>query len=115
VAGALGGLGFGRGLWFDALIPSQCCHGGLTPGISARFRCWCCCWSRCCLGVLGGALDAAASVPAWLLPVALLLFAGTRLPTGNVWDAVMDPLLWLFLHGAWPCAPSPGAYRRSAV
>jgi hypothetical protein len=49
--------------------------------------------------VLGGPSQRTAAVPAWVLPVALLLFAGSRLPTGNVWDAVMDPLLWLYLHG----------------
>ena len=25
---------------------------------------------------------------------ALLLFAGPRLPTGNLWDTLLDPLLW---------------------
>ena len=30
--------------------------------------------------------------------VALALFVMTRLPSGNVWDAVLDPLLWLYLH-----------------
>lgn len=35
---------------------------------------------------------------AWVAPAALLLFAATRLTTGNVWDAVLDPLLWLVLH-----------------
>jgi hypothetical protein len=29
----------------------------------------------------------------------LLLFAATRLPTGNLWDAVLDPWLWLALQG----------------
>lgn len=31
--------------------------------------------------------------------VCLLVFVIWRLPTGNVWDAVLDPLLWLALHG----------------
>ncbi len=35
----------------------------------------------------------------WVAPAALLLFAATRLPTGNVWDALTDPWLWLFLNG----------------
>ncbi|NBW25283.1 MAG: hypothetical protein EBR89_07645 [Betaproteobacteria bacterium] len=30
--------------------------------------------------------------------VVLALFVLTRLPSGNVWDAVLDPLLWLYLH-----------------
>ena len=35
---------------------------------------------------------------ATLLPLALLLFAVARLPSGNVWDAVLDPWLWVALH-----------------
>lgn len=34
----------------------------------------------------------------WCAPLALLLFAATRLPTGNVWDALLDPWLWLLLQ-----------------
>ena len=43
---------------------------------------------------------AAGPVPPvrWLLPAALLLFAATRLPTGNLWDALLDPWLWLLLQ-----------------
>lgn len=35
----------------------------------------------------------------WMVPVAVILFAVLRLPSGNVWDAVLDPWLWLVLHG----------------
>jgi hypothetical protein len=35
----------------------------------------------------------------WIAPAALLLFALTRLPSGNVWDALLDPWLWLLLQG----------------
>ena len=31
----------------------------------------------------------------WLLPAVLLLFVATRLPSGNVFDALLDPWLWL--------------------
>jgi hypothetical protein len=31
----------------------------------------------------------------YALPLVLLLFVALRLPTGNVWDAVLDPWLWL--------------------
>lgn len=31
----------------------------------------------------------------WVLPLALLFFVITRLPTGNVFDALLDPWLWL--------------------
>lgn len=34
----------------------------------------------------------------WVVPVALLVYAAWRLPTGNVWDAVLDPWLWVALH-----------------
>jgi hypothetical protein len=34
----------------------------------------------------------------FVLPLALLLFVLTRWPSGNVWDAVLDPCLWLVLH-----------------
>lgn len=42
---------------------------------------------------------AATRVSTWLAPLAVLLFVLLRLPTGNVWDAVLDPWLWLGLHG----------------
>lgn len=38
-------------------------------------------------------------VSAWLAPVALGLFVLLRLPTGNAFDAVLDPWLWVVLHG----------------
>ena len=38
----------------------------------------------------------------WALPLgALALFVATRLPTGNVWDALLDPWLWVALQGGW--------------
>jgi hypothetical protein len=35
----------------------------------------------------------------WLLGVAVAIFVVFRLPTGNLWDALLDPWLWLLLHG----------------
>ncbi|MDF3822950.1 hypothetical protein P3G55_23845 [Leptospira sp. 96542] len=35
---------------------------------------------------------------AWLLLAAVLSHAVLRLPTGNVWDAVLDPVLWFWLQ-----------------
>lgn len=52
---------------------------------------------------------AAQRVSTWLAPLAVLLFVLLRLPTGNVWDAVLDPWLWLGLHGYL----LRGALRRS--
>jgi hypothetical protein len=41
----------------------------------------------------------------WLGPLLMLsvlaLFVLTRLPTGNVWDALMDPWLWVALQMGW--------------
>lgn len=31
----------------------------------------------------------------------LALYGLTRLPTGNVWDALLDPWLWIILHVRW--------------
>jgi len=31
----------------------------------------------------------------------LLLFVFTRLPNGNLWDALLDPWLWAVLHVYW--------------
>lgn len=46
--------------------------------------------------VLGGQWSQSAPAPALL--VALAWFALTRWPTGNVWDALLDPWLFLGLH-----------------
>lgn len=38
----------------------------------------------------------------WALPLGVLvLFVLTRLPTGNVWDALLDPWLWVALQAGW--------------
>ena len=48
--------------------------------------------------VLRGRARGDKGLALWVVPSALLLFAATRLPTGNVWDAVLDPWLWLVLQ-----------------
>ena len=35
---------------------------------------------------------------AWTAPMAVVLFVLLRLPSGNVWDAVLDPWLWVVLQ-----------------
>ena len=37
--------------------------------------------------------------PGFVVPVVALVFVVWRLPTGNVWDLVLDPLAWLALQG----------------
>ena len=39
-----------------------------------------------------------AGITVWVAPLAILLFVVLRLPTGNLWDAVLDPWLWIALH-----------------
>ncbi len=48
--------------------------------------------------VVLGSAPQALRAHLWVAPLALLVFAAWRLPTGNVWDAVLDPWLWLALH-----------------
>ncbi len=42
--------------------------------------------------------DAAAQPWLAVVPLALLLFVATHLPSGNVWDVLLDPWLWVALH-----------------
>jgi hypothetical protein len=52
-----------------------------------------------CVMALGGlAVRTHRPVPVGVLAVVLLVFALTRLPSGNVWDVLSDPLLWVGLH-----------------
>ena len=48
----------------------------------------------------------------WGLPLLVLTFVATRLPTGNVWDAVLDPWLWGAAHLACLHAIFRGRRRR---
>jgi len=41
---------------------------------------------------------APVSLSQYLLPAVVMLFVLTRLPTGNLWDALLDPWLWVALH-----------------
>ena len=54
-----------------------------------------------------GASSAQQMAPDWrvsMLPCGvLILFVVSRWPTGNVWDALLDPWLWMFLQLGW-CA-----------
>jgi hypothetical protein len=61
-----------------------------------------------CLLLLAGWLRWGAQPAAWpwlaLAAVVLLLFVLTRWPSGNLWDALLDPLLWLGLQVRWAWA-----------
>ncbi|MCA3239652.1 MAG: hypothetical protein ACK5RC_11655 [Curvibacter sp.] len=49
------------------------------------------------LGLLPALLARERAMPVLWMAV-LLLFILLRLPTGNVWDAVLDPMLWVWLQ-----------------
>jgi hypothetical protein len=55
--------------------------------------------------VFVGMANASPGAIGWfvlLLPFFVLaLFVLTRLPSGNLWDALIDPWLWLALQGWW--------------
>lgn len=88
---ALLGVGAGWALLCDtfALLPVPLYAWGFSPLATATVL---------LLAVLPWVLWRGGRRP-WLVPLAALLFAALRLPSGNVWDAVLDPWLWLVLHG----------------
>jgi hypothetical protein len=53
---------------------------------------------------------------AWLVavvPLSALVFVVWRLPTGNVWDAVLDPWAWFVLQG-WLVKQSLQRYKNNS-
>nr|WP_304751541.1 hypothetical protein [Rhodoferax sp.] len=52
-------------------------------------------------GATGTNRKASQLVAFVLPPLVLMLFLLTRLPTGNVWDALLDPWLWVALQLGW--------------
>jgi hypothetical protein len=66
------------------------------------------------LGAAAAALivRARGSVPAWAILVAVTLYSVTRLPTGNLFDAVLDPLLWLWAVAVSLRVVGRGLWRR---
>ena len=93
---ALTGALTGWALLLDtfALLPVQLYAWGFSPAALA-LACLCVLlpWA-----VLGSTTQSACP-SAWAAPIALAVFAFWRLPTGNVWDALLDPWLWLASHG----------------
>jgi len=53
----------------------------------------------CILLTLPGWLQSGTPMERWALPLVLLVFVALRLPSGNLWDALLDPCLWIALHG----------------
>lgn len=53
------------------------------------------------LGTAGGNRVVPGLLGPLLMLCVLILFVLTRLPTGNVWDALIDPWLWIGLQASW--------------
>lgn len=51
------------------------------------------------VALLPWVLDYRHDPRAWVASIAVLLFVVLRLPTGNAWAAMLDPWLWVLLHG----------------
>jgi hypothetical protein len=88
------GVLLGWALLFDtlALLPVQLYAWGFSPAAAA---------SVALLALVPWVLLRAApgsGVLAGVVPVAVALFVLLRLPSGNLWDAVLDPWLWLVLQ-----------------
>lgn len=91
------GIALGWLLLLDtfALLPFSLYATGFSPaavGLAGVLAClpW----------VMQGSQPSARGVSLLLIAV-LLLYVLLRLPSGNLWDALLDPLLWLALHGFW--------------
>ena len=56
---------------------------------------------------------AGAWAVSWVVPLALLGFVVWRLPTGNVWDTVLDPWTWLLLQ-MWLLKRGWSRYKNSS-
>jgi hypothetical protein len=92
----MGALALGDVLLLDtfAMLPLQLYAWGFSPALllglaAVALLPW----------LLRSETAGATGLEVWVAPLALLLFVLTRLPTGNVWDALLDPWLWLVLHG----------------
>jgi len=91
---ALCGIAFGWLLLLDTLnlVHLQVFAWGFSP--LAVALCLCVAWG-CAWGLSGATTN---SFVKWAGLFLMTVYMLTRLPTGNVWDALMDPLLWIYLH-----------------
>ncbi len=98
-AGLAAVLGWALLLDTYALLPVQLYALGFSPAMGAVL------WL---LVALPWVLWRKLGAQGWVVGCALLLFVALRLPSGNVWDAVLDPWLWLaaqvwLVRSTWNC------------
>ncbi len=91
---AAGGALLGWALLLDtfAVLPVELYACGFSPLAAAALVCG---------ALLPWALAGSGPVPrtvAWTPALAALAFVALRLPSGNAWDAMLDPWLWLALQ-----------------
>jgi len=88
------GIALGWLLLLDTLnlLHLQVFAWGFSPLAVALGLCvaWGCAW-----GFSGATTN---SFVKWAGLLLMTVYVITRLPTGNVWDALMDPFLWIYLH-----------------
>lgn len=97
---ALAGVGIlaGWALLLDtlAILPVQLYAAGFSPlAAGLAMACTLMAWA------VGNTNQSRGSSNVWVVPAALVLFVVCRLPTGNMWDAVLDPWLWVVLQVHW--------------
>ena len=104
---AVVGVLLGYLLLFDtlALLPWQIYRWGFSPWavlglLGTTLLPWA--LSRPTHGIAAGpSAGVLAGFRSSLLPSVLLLYAVFHLPSGNVWDALLDPCLWIALQVLW--------------
>jgi hypothetical protein len=104
LAGLAALLGWALLLDSFAVLPVQLYAWGFSPAalflvVSLSLLPW----------VFGGYMAQTSRMAACVVvPLAALVFVVWRLPSGNVWDAVLDPWVWValqvwFLRRSWIC------------
>ena len=115
VAWAFAGVVLGWGLWLDTLNlwPAALDVPLFAWGFSAMTF-WAVLAAVAWMGVRASRAGESSRLAALLLAV-LAVFALTRWPSGNLWDACLDPWVWLGCHGvcvrAWLARRTPRPQR----
>ena len=69
-------------------------YGGFNPVAAPLLAC------AAAIGFAVNVWRGHAAGPSAAMLIAVLLFSLLRLPTGNLWDALFDPLLWSWALGS---------------
>ena len=83
-------------------------YGGFSPVASPLLAC------AAAIGFAVKAWRGQAAGPSAAMLIAVLLFSLLRLPTGNLWDALLDPILWSWALGSTIAAAQRALAARRA-